>query len=1069
MRGHADGSTGGGGGGGGGGSAARRGRKLRSCMDTIQRVVHDGALPTACFSFGYLDRFVGIIERDIASANWGDIALLDLANAKEMAVPKHRIQYIKCNGEIVWDKRDRTDLFWASGRDGESGGIMKVLARQLDAGLWSRETMLPVDPEVAAGAEAKAREAAAAAAATGSNNRSRRSLDKQRTAKSSGHHQKRAINKTTNSSGRHKRDSGDITTSDRPNYFISLRVTSAHARRLANTVHRAIVSAHPVLAEACLPLRALHITLLTLRLDHPAQIKKAQRALSRDAPETLALRRALAAVCPAATQAIGLDGVESFREGRVIYGRLAPQTEVAIASLREIVLQRMTEAELTVCELDREFHPHMTIAKLSRGLCRKGVEHIDARFYANAVEKFFKTRQPPHIVPVEVRGMFLCEMKPIATNAAPNGFYVPVARIDAPPSSSTQSSSSADSASCLTPVTADTRAGISSPRPLVVIVRGTPGSGKSTLIRKICEEFLHSTSHHERRRAVLPICSNDDYFVDAQTGTYAWKKDQQGSAQAQCWGTFKGLLLAGGNDAGEPRSSQPTPNIVFVDNVHVRTSSYARYKILAERCGCRTLVLDLRCPSAEACLVAARRNVHRVPAEHCRAMYHDWEEDSTAVRLVAPADSTTLREASTAVASALDEEIGAPASVDESPRRPNLRQHSSGKSLRQLSNEGKALARMAMGEKQASEKREARVVYVGAFLSKATQSAIFSQLPAIHEHLVCDHVTLFYAPTREEYYDQVSSNVGALAVYDGTRVVGDAGCQALLVRPRAEIGHSNTVKSRKGQRLHVTMSLSEGTTAVTAHALSRNFPANSSSPSICQVEGIVGVVISYKSSFGRKGKKPRRRTRIVFDPNELRAYDLVFAETAKQRPKEGETQSMNSLVEYKTQQTARRRPKELHLLAFDFDQTLFFTPDTTDYERILNVRWDQAVHWPRDKRSLSGLMVDAVRAGPALSFLYDRVAALKAQKESSDSIVCVVTGRPKCMEPQVVAMLKRWGIDHLFDRLLFAPRTSQHRAVYRLMDDPFGPYVTVGLIPFPLLHMLVARQFELHRTPGPNP
>ena len=125
--------------------SGRRRAKLRSCMDTIQRIIHDGALPTACFRFGYLDRFVGVIERDVGSANWGDIALLDLANAKEMAVPKHRIQYIKCNGEIVWDKRDRKDLFWS----GE--GIRGVLARQLNDGMWSSETMAPVDRDTVAG------------------------------------------------------------------------------------------------------------------------------------------------------------------------------------------------------------------------------------------------------------------------------------------------------------------------------------------------------------------------------------------------------------------------------------------------------------------------------------------------------------------------------------------------------------------------------------------------------------------------------------------------------------------------------------------------------------------------------------------------------------------------------------------------------------------------------------------------------------------------------------------------------------------------------------------------------
>ena len=38
---------------------------------------------------------------------------------------------------------------------------------------------------------------------------------------------------------------------------------------------------------------------------------------------------------------LGLDGVESFREGRVVYGRPSPHTYAAFATLREIVLKHM--------------------------------------------------------------------------------------------------------------------------------------------------------------------------------------------------------------------------------------------------------------------------------------------------------------------------------------------------------------------------------------------------------------------------------------------------------------------------------------------------------------------------------------------------------------------------------------------------------------------------------------------------------------------------------------------------------------------------------------------------------
>ena len=94
-----------------------------------------------------------------------------------------------------------------------------------------------------------------------------------------------------------------------------------------------------------------------------------------------------------------------------------------------------------------------------------------------------------------------------------------------------------------------------------------------------------------------------------------------------------------------------------------------------------------------------------------------------------------------------------------------------------------------------------------------------------------------------------------------------------------ENSRTERVWSRKSQRLHVTMSLSQGTAAVAAHALSRNYPANSVSAAnrgaICQVEGIVGIVVSYSS---KKSKKSWRRQRIIFNPNELQEFNLDFRE-----------------------------------------------------------------------------------------------------------------------------------------------------------------------------------------------
>ena len=88
--------------------------RMRTAREVINRVAWDPTLPDELFVVGYLDRFAGIMERCITAFNFRD----DLATLShlELAIPTHRVQYIKYKTTIVWDKRDdsRCDNFYAS-------------------------------------------------------------------------------------------------------------------------------------------------------------------------------------------------------------------------------------------------------------------------------------------------------------------------------------------------------------------------------------------------------------------------------------------------------------------------------------------------------------------------------------------------------------------------------------------------------------------------------------------------------------------------------------------------------------------------------------------------------------------------------------------------------------------------------------------------------------------------------------------------------------------------------------------------------------------------------------------
>ena len=86
-------------------------QSMKTATDVIQRILWDESLPTEKFTVGYLDRFVGIVEKPFSSFSWEDIASVDYST---LAIPKHRIQYFKYKDMIIWDKRSRVDKVFGS-------------------------------------------------------------------------------------------------------------------------------------------------------------------------------------------------------------------------------------------------------------------------------------------------------------------------------------------------------------------------------------------------------------------------------------------------------------------------------------------------------------------------------------------------------------------------------------------------------------------------------------------------------------------------------------------------------------------------------------------------------------------------------------------------------------------------------------------------------------------------------------------------------------------------------------------------------------------------------------------
>lgn len=127
----------------------------------------------------------------------------------------------------------------------------------------------------------------------------------------------------------------------------------------------------------------------------------------------------------------------------------------------------------------------------------------------------------------------------------------------------------------------------------VIVMRGIPGSGKSTWIKNNVPDAV--------------VCSADLYFM--QTGEYKFDPSKLGSAHAWCRLAYEVAL----------RDNEP---VVVVDNTNTTNKEMAFYIEKAEASGYDIVIVQLNTPAD----VAAARNVHGVPAEKVQQMAARMQE-----------------------------------------------------------------------------------------------------------------------------------------------------------------------------------------------------------------------------------------------------------------------------------------------------------------------------------------------------------------------------------------------------------------------------------------------------------
>ncbi|CAB4056287.1 unnamed protein product [Lepeophtheirus salmonis] len=208
---------------------------MKTAWDVIKRLQWDNSLNPSLFTLGFLDRFLGVLEKPFSEFCWEDLASVD--DTEVFAIPQHRIQYFKYRGEKVWDKPSRLDLVFGS--KGDERGIHNVIS-EIDAlklkKEMEKEEYTDDDSDIECGSD-----------------------------------EDNALIFVGNPSS--KINALKIEEEDRSTHFIAIQVKDPQILSGIEEVQNSVREHEEILRDCCMDNRLIHLTLEMLRLDGNEEIE----------------------------------------------------------------------------------------------------------------------------------------------------------------------------------------------------------------------------------------------------------------------------------------------------------------------------------------------------------------------------------------------------------------------------------------------------------------------------------------------------------------------------------------------------------------------------------------------------------------------------------------------------------------------------------------------------------------------------------------------------------------------------------------------------------------------------
>ena len=354
---------------------------MKTAGDVRKRIQWDSSFKREYFVVGYLDRFLGVVEKPFNAFTWEHLATV---NNDQFAIPQHRIQYFKYRGMKVWDKNEKLDYIF--------GGYIQEVMKKVD------------DRELE---EEKKNDD------NNNNNHHSNSEDEENII----------IGKSSSPIIFIKEEMVQIQKQKASHFFCIRLRDNIELKNIALKIQEKIIEWEPVLKDCVVPIELFHITLTMIHINNNNEketVTKLAKILREDLHpkfQKLLLEEEKGGdeekYCK---KRIFAEGLSTFG-AKVIYCKLrVPQVFFNIV---ETLRQSLKGIEGVVITNHFEFIPHITLMKMNRIVARKRrSEYFNSILYNDYTDKKFG------FIPID--NINLCLVNDDRGN---DGFYVTLEKI----------------------------------------------------------------------------------------------------------------------------------------------------------------------------------------------------------------------------------------------------------------------------------------------------------------------------------------------------------------------------------------------------------------------------------------------------------------------------------------------------------------------------------------------------------------------------------------------------------------------------------------------------------------